>query len=153
MTFNAINTTPGRCMVVLLMAGLLTIGLACRPATQPEVGEVEVAARQALADTMHTSLREELLASWYPRAVDTEYGGFLSNFAYDWQVLPAQDKMIVTQARHVWTTARAAAFGTRGRVSRSAIGDPRHVFSSINFGNLIPKQRPLLPRTHRCGSA
>lgn len=63
-----------------------------------------------LARAMRTSLRDELLAPWYPRAVDAEYGGFLSDFAYDWEPRPPQDKFIVTQGRHTWTTARAAEF-------------------------------------------
>ena len=64
--------------------------------------------RRALADTVRRSLRHELLAAWYPRAIDREFGGFLSQFEHDWKASGAQDKMIVTQARHVWTTARAA---------------------------------------------
>lgn len=62
--------------------------------------------RRALAAEMRHSLHDELLAPWYPRAVDREHGGFLSQFEYDWTPSGNQDKMIVTQARHVWTTAR-----------------------------------------------
>lgn len=50
----------------------------------------------------------DVLTVWYPRAIDTVYGGYLANFTYDWQPLPEQDKMIVTQARHLWTTTQAA---------------------------------------------
>lgn len=98
-----------RCATLALV---LAVGLAaCRPNAPSQAGEAEsAAARRALADTIRTSLREDVFAPWYPRAVDREYGGFLSNFAYEWEALPVQDKMIVTQARHVWTTARAAAF-------------------------------------------
>ena len=49
-----------------------------------------------------------MLNKWYPQAVDGEYGGFLSTFTYDFKPTGPQDKMIVTQARHVWTTAKAA---------------------------------------------
>jgi cellobiose epimerase len=59
---------------------------------------------------MRASLRNELLAPWYPRALDHDSGGFLSQFDYRWQPTGAQEKMIVTQARHVWTNARAAQF-------------------------------------------
>jgi mannobiose 2-epimerase len=55
-------------------------------------------------------LRTHVLDAWYPRAIDTESGGYFSNFGYDWERSATQDKMIVTQARHVWTTARAATF-------------------------------------------
>jgi mannobiose 2-epimerase len=66
--------------------------------------------RVALAMRLRASLRDELLAPWYPRAVDRDSGGFLSQFDYRWQPTGAQEKMIVTQARHVWTNARAAQF-------------------------------------------
>jgi cellobiose epimerase len=64
--------------------------------------------RRALADTIRRSLHEELLAAWYPRTIDREQGGFLSQWEHDWKPSGPQDKMIVTQARHTWTTARAS---------------------------------------------
>ena len=68
------------------------------------------ASRRVLAAEIRRSLRSELLAPWYPRAVDREAGGFLSQFDFEWKPTGNQDKMIVTQARHVWTTARASQF-------------------------------------------
>ncbi len=50
----------------------------------------------------------DLLREWYPRAIDSVYGGYLANFDSAWQPLPQQHKMIVTQARHLWTTSQAA---------------------------------------------
>jgi cellobiose epimerase len=61
-----------------------------------------------LANEIEKSIKTELLNKWYPQAVDKEYGGFLSTFTYDWQPTGPQDKMIVTQARHVWSNAKAA---------------------------------------------
>ncbi|MCK8494674.1 AGE family epimerase/isomerase [Spirosoma sp. RP8] len=57
---------------------------------------------------MEKSIRTEMLNDWYPQAIDKEYGGFLSTFTYDFKPTGAQDKMIVTQARHTWTNAKAA---------------------------------------------
>ena len=65
------------------------------------------AVRAALADEVEVGL-DRLLAAWYPRAVDREHGGFLSRFDADWRPVGDQRKMIVTQARHTWTTAQAA---------------------------------------------
>ncbi|WKN43158.1 AGE family epimerase/isomerase [Tunicatimonas pelagia] len=48
----------------------------------------------------------DVLEAWYPRALDTAYGGYLANWTYDWQIAEQQNKMIVTQARHLWTTAK-----------------------------------------------
>jgi mannobiose 2-epimerase len=36
------------------------------------------------------------------------YGGFISTYTFDFKPTGAQDKFIVTQARHTWTTAKAA---------------------------------------------
>lgn len=68
------------------------------------------AQRAILAAELRHALRDELLAPWYPRAIDREHGGFLTQFDYRFQPTGDQRKMIVTQARHVWTNARAAAF-------------------------------------------
>ena len=66
----------------------------------------QLSAPGAFADTLRRSLATDLLTHWYPRAVDSVHGGYLSDFAPDWTPAGPQDKFIVTQARHVWTTAR-----------------------------------------------
>ena len=63
----------------------------------------------SIADEMEISLRENLLETWYPKAIDKDSGGYFSNFTYDFQVKDdAQEKMIVTQARHLWSNSKAA---------------------------------------------
>ncbi|MBD1365436.1 AGE family epimerase/isomerase [Mucilaginibacter sp. ZT4R22] len=64
--------------------------------------------RKQVYGEMKRSMVDELLKQWYPAAIDTTYGGFLSTFSFDFKPQGAQDKMIVTQARHVWSNARAA---------------------------------------------
>ncbi len=64
--------------------------------------------RKRIAAEMKHSMEAELLNAWYPQAVDSVYGGFLSTFTYDFKQGANQDKMIVTQARHIWSNARAA---------------------------------------------
>jgi mannobiose 2-epimerase len=64
--------------------------------------------RQALASEIDAELRSNL-DMWYPRVVDSVYGGYLSNFTYDWQEMDGQEKFVVTQARHVWTLSKMAA--------------------------------------------
>ena len=64
--------------------------------------------RLRIAKEMESSVRNELLNKWYPRSVDTLAGGFLTTFTYDFKSTGPQDKMIVTQARHVWTNAKAS---------------------------------------------
>jgi mannobiose 2-epimerase len=75
----------------------------------PPVAAQDPADRTALAAEMRAALAD-LLDAWYPRTVDREHGGFLSRFDHQWRPQEPQEKMIVTQARHVWTTARAAEF-------------------------------------------
>src|SRR5882757_6069258 len=63
--------------------------------------------RNEIADEIESSLKNESLAKWYPQAMDTVYGGFLSSFTFDFKPTGDQDKMIVTQARHTWTNSKA----------------------------------------------
>ncbi len=62
-----------------------------------------------LAQMQHAA-KEGLLDKSYPRNIDTQYGGYLSTFSFDFRPVGDQDKMIVTQARHIWSTAKAALF-------------------------------------------
>lgn len=64
--------------------------------------------REKIAREMAHSIKKELLDSWYPRSIDTLAGGFTTAYTYDFKPTGPQDKMIVTQARHVWTNSKAA---------------------------------------------
>jgi len=66
--------------------------------------------REKLADEIEYSIHHQLLNKWYPAALDKEYGGFLSNFIYDFQPEEKQEKMIVSQSRQVWTASKAAVY-------------------------------------------
>jgi mannobiose 2-epimerase len=63
-----------------------------------------------LSELFEKLLIDGLLRKWYPLAIDSECGGYFTNIRYDWTLALEQEKMIVSQARHVWATARAAAF-------------------------------------------
>jgi mannobiose 2-epimerase len=56
------------------------------------------------------ALNKGILEVWYPRTIDSVYGGFLSDFDYKWEMKGLQNKMIVTQSRHVWTCSTVAEF-------------------------------------------
>ncbi|MEP6748368.1 MAG: AGE family epimerase/isomerase [Bacteroidota bacterium] len=73
------------------------------------------AERKKIAAEMKHSMKALLLDVWYPKDVDSVYGGFLSDFTYDFKPGTVQDKMIVTQARHVWSNARAAELYPQNR--------------------------------------
>jgi len=65
------------------------------------------AERKQIANEMERSIKTELLNKWYPVCVDSVYGGFISTFTYDFKPTGSQDKFIVTQSRHTWSTAKA----------------------------------------------
>jgi cellobiose epimerase len=65
-------------------------------------------ARAKIYREMKKSMVDELLKPWYPASIDNENGGFLSTFTYDFKPQGNQDKMVVTQARHTWSNAKAA---------------------------------------------
>jgi cellobiose epimerase len=47
-----------------------------------------------------------MLDAWYPRVIDEEHGGYISSFSHDWEMTGTQEKMIVTQARHLWSLSK-----------------------------------------------
>lgn len=59
---------------------------------------------------MYDALENGIMKRWYPLVVDKECGGYFTNLAYDWRILPEQEKMIVTQARHIWSLAKVSEF-------------------------------------------
>jgi mannobiose 2-epimerase len=61
-----------------------------------------------------------LLQSYYPRIIDTIHGGYWTNFENDWTLSKNQDKMLVTQARDLWTAAKAAELFPDNPVYRKA---------------------------------
>ncbi|MFM7092223.1 MAG: hypothetical protein ACKOZZ_15585, partial [Bacteroidota bacterium] len=71
-------------------------------------------AKDSLWNTVHKEMEqllfENMLPVWYPRVMDIEKGGFFSDFTYDWKPEGSQQKMIVTQARHVWSLAQLKMF-------------------------------------------
>lgn len=86
-------------LLTLLLAVVLT---ACQSPTKTDDRR-----KAKIAAEMDSVLTDQY-ELWYPRSVDSEYGGFLSRFSYNWQPVGPQDKMIVTQARHTWTTSKVA---------------------------------------------
>lgn len=85
---------------LLFLSGVVT--------AQKGMPATEKKERLRIADDMARSVTTELLDKYYPQNVDSVYGGFISTYTYDFKPTGAQDKFIVTQARHTWTTSRAA---------------------------------------------
>ncbi len=58
---------------------------------------------------LETSL-DALVNVWYPISLDSLHGGFWSDFDYKWEKIGKQNKMLVSQARHIWTASTLALF-------------------------------------------
>jgi mannobiose 2-epimerase len=65
---------------------------------------------QEIINKLTKTLNKDILDSWYPRTIDSISGGFLSDFDYKWEMKGPQNKMIVTQSRHIWTCSTVAEF-------------------------------------------
>jgi mannobiose 2-epimerase len=59
---------------------------------------------------MRNALLNGIVRNWYPLVIDKEYGGYFTNIAHDWKLLPEQEKMVVSQSRHVWTLSKLSEF-------------------------------------------
>jgi mannobiose 2-epimerase len=76
--------------------------------------------KDTLAVELRHALGPQLLEIWYPRSIDSTKGGYLSDFSYCWEPDGKQDKMIVTQARHIWATSKASQFYDAGTTFSTA---------------------------------
>lgn len=63
-----------------------------------------------LAPEFYDHLKNGIIAKWYPGCIDENHGGYYSNLSHDFKVMPDQDKMIVSQARHIWALSKFAVF-------------------------------------------
>lgn len=61
-----------------------------------------------IKEEIEKELNDNILEKWYPLIIDAETGGYLSNLSASFEPLERQEKMIVTQSRHMWTTSMVA---------------------------------------------
>lgn len=66
--------------------------------------------RAAIADSMEFWMKKLCLDPWYPEAIDSAHGGYYSDFDFAWNLDGPQNKMIVSQARHIWSASLAAEY-------------------------------------------
>jgi mannobiose 2-epimerase len=77
----------------------------CVTTQKPETIDNDV-----LLQELEFAAKEQLIDKWYPLALDYDDGGYYSQITRDFKIGKKHDKMIVTQARHIWTNAKAAGF-------------------------------------------
>ncbi|MEP7266095.1 MAG: AGE family epimerase/isomerase [Saprospiraceae bacterium] len=90
---------------ISVLLGLIGLFSQCEQLTPTKIsGE-----RKIIANQMDSLLLNNLVHSWYPKSIDTLYGGYLSTFDSAFIPVGKQDKMIVSQSRHLWNNSKAAA--------------------------------------------
>ena len=67
-------------------------------------------AERELVTQFSEALADGIVRRWYPLVIDKECGGYFTNMNFDWSLPSEQEKMIVTQARHIWTLSKLSAF-------------------------------------------
>ena len=105
------NVTPGALLrlSVCLLALASALG-AARAADAPPVSTpppADAISYRRLAGQVESNLQTQVLAQWFPRALDPS-GGFYQNYGEDWTRGSENDKAIVYQSRLTWVAAQAA---------------------------------------------
>jgi len=78
--------------------------VSCEPSNK-QVSQAEKLLEQEIGNSL-----DSLVRVWYPRVIDSSNGGYLSDFNYAWEPAGPQNKMIVSQARNIWSAATLAMF-------------------------------------------
>ena len=91
---------------LVILCLLMPVAVACSSGK----GKEKEADLKTVAQEMEDLLMKNMMPVWYPRVIDKEYGGYLSNFNYKWEMTGNQTKMIVTQGRHLWMCSKMSAF-------------------------------------------
>ncbi len=91
----------------LVITMFVVLGItACQNRPKENPGSLENRDLTALANSLELSLFEYILDPWYPLVIDTENGGYHSNFTRNWsREENSGNRAVVQQARHVWATS------------------------------------------------
>ena len=110
------------------------------------------AQEHSLESQLEQALTTDLLHHWFPAVIDSVHGGYLSHFSSSWEAVAPQNKFIVTQGRHLWTSSKAALFFPEDqRYAQSAHhGFPflqQHLWDSVygGFFTLVDQQGTPIP--------
>ncbi len=92
---------------------LLFLGSFLISGSEGVIGFAQAQGVQINRDSILAELRPALKSEFdlfYPLCIDSAYGGYYSDINYEWQLEGRQTKMIVTQARHVWSLSTGSMF-------------------------------------------
>lgn len=91
---------------IILVVTILIL-LSCKTENTSHSSSNETTNSNLLAQ-LNKAAKEDLLDKWYPLVIDSVDGGYFSDVTHDFKLATTTEKMIVTQSRHIWTTATAA---------------------------------------------
>lgn len=137
------KSTPFLLLMICFLFG-------CKQINQPDV---EVSSQSDhIKLELDRTLKQDILDKWYPLVIDTLYGGYLSDFDHQWVKKGKQNKMIVTQARHLWTLSKAMELFPNNKIYAKAAD---HGFKFLRdvmwdsehggFYNLVEQNGSIIP--------
>ena len=141
---------------IILLVSCFSLLYACNSnKSKKENNEVETEnSNQALIAEFETAADKDLLKKWYPLVIDKEDGGYYSQVTHDFKLGEEHNKMVVTQARHIWTNAKASK---RNQEDSSYLKNAAHGFEFMRdimwdeenggFHNLVNKSgEPIIKK-------
>lgn len=96
------------CELFIVLFALFFIQCCSNNKAQESLAKKEITTDSTVILSEMEQVLETLFEKWYPLSLDTLHGGFFSDINYKWEIQGSQNKMIVTQARHVWTVSNTA---------------------------------------------
>jgi mannobiose 2-epimerase len=86
----------------LLALGRMSLSVAAAKGLAADTAEsTHVTLRKHLT-TVEDQLNNGIIPFWFQRALDTQYGGFMTNFDEQGKALPVPEKYVNTQCRLIW---------------------------------------------------
>lgn len=89
---------------------LMLFSLYCSNRINEKIQMINVQTNKDSLSAELTPVLDQEFSLWYPLCIDSAYGGFYSDLDYEWKLDGQQNKMIVTQARHIWSAANGSMF-------------------------------------------
>ena len=99
------------CLIAAMICGILPVSAlvgSLSKAGDSRISKPTPDVYRQLANDVETNLKDQVLANWFPRAIDANHGGFTQNFNEDWSPASGGTKGIVYESRLTWTAAQAA---------------------------------------------
>ncbi|HTY00475.1 MAG TPA: AGE family epimerase/isomerase [Bacteroidota bacterium] len=105
----------------VVLASALTFNAAIPETIESFHQEGPLPTKAAVLAQLQNVLKDEF-SLWYPRTEDTVYGGYFTDLNYRWDLAGPQTKMIVTQARLVWSASHGKKYYADKSLLRKAAG-------------------------------